>query len=230
MRVSIGNSGVLCCGLPTTPTTTRSKMLGRARDHVDVPVRDGVVRAGADRGDHGSNSVSRAEPYLREVRTVEARRSPARWRPRSRRRAGRPGRGCARGAARARSCGVVVVGRVQQHEVVGRRARRRARGRRPGRARAPRSRSLSRFALIVRHASRSDSTKTQLSAPRESASMPHRARAGVEVDHARAVDGPDQVERGLAHEVGRRPRVRRPSARRSGGPCGCPAMIRTARA
>ena len=34
----------------------------RARDHVDVAVRDGVVGAGADRGDHGSNSVSRAAP------------------------------------------------------------------------------------------------------------------------------------------------------------------------
>src|SRR5579884_148197 len=44
---------------------------GRARDHVDVAVRDGVVRAGSDCGDHGcaSNSVTRVWPYLRLVRT-----------------------------------------------------------------------------------------------------------------------------------------------------------------
>src|SRR5579862_4261874 len=41
---------------------------GGARDHVDVPVRDGVVRAGADGRDHRSNSVRRAAPYLRLVR------------------------------------------------------------------------------------------------------------------------------------------------------------------
>ena len=35
---------------------------GGARDHVDVAVRDGVVGAGADGGDHSSNSVRRAEP------------------------------------------------------------------------------------------------------------------------------------------------------------------------
>ena len=43
---------------------------GRARDHVDVAVRDGVVRAGADRRDHASasKSVTRACPYFRDVR------------------------------------------------------------------------------------------------------------------------------------------------------------------
>ncbi len=35
---------------------------GRAGDHLDVPVRDGVVRAGADGGDHRCMSVMRAEP------------------------------------------------------------------------------------------------------------------------------------------------------------------------
>src|SRR5579862_606344 len=44
--------------------------LGGACEHVDVPVRDGVVRAGADGRDHRSNSVSRAAPYLRLVRTA----------------------------------------------------------------------------------------------------------------------------------------------------------------
>src|SRR5581483_4674200 len=44
--------------------------LRRARDHVDVAVRHGVVGAWADGSDHGSKSVRRAEPYLREVRTV----------------------------------------------------------------------------------------------------------------------------------------------------------------
>ncbi len=45
---------------------------GRAREHVDVPVRDGVVRAGRDRGDHGlsaSKIVTRELPYFRDVRT-----------------------------------------------------------------------------------------------------------------------------------------------------------------
>src|SRR5581483_11195987 len=41
-----------------------------AGDDVDVPVRHRVVGAGADGGDQFSNSVSRAEPYLRDVRTV----------------------------------------------------------------------------------------------------------------------------------------------------------------
>src|SRR5215213_3994312 len=40
----------------------------RARDHVDVPVRDRVVRAGVDGGDQRAKRVMRAAPYLREVR------------------------------------------------------------------------------------------------------------------------------------------------------------------
>src|SRR4051794_20021175 len=43
---------------------------GRAGDHVDVAVRHWVVRAWADRGDHASYTVIRAEPYLRDVRSV----------------------------------------------------------------------------------------------------------------------------------------------------------------
>src|SRR5579862_7417248 len=43
--------------------------LGGTRDHVEMPVRDGIVGAGVDRGDHLVNRVSRAEPYTREVRT-----------------------------------------------------------------------------------------------------------------------------------------------------------------
>src|SRR6266404_4052799 len=42
----------------------------RARDHVDVTVRHRVVRAGADRGDHFSYTVTRVCPYLRLVRSV----------------------------------------------------------------------------------------------------------------------------------------------------------------
>src|SRR5581483_10845443 len=41
---------------------------GGARDHVDVPVRDRVVRAWADRGDH-PYTVTRAAPYTRDVRS-----------------------------------------------------------------------------------------------------------------------------------------------------------------
>src|SRR5262249_54487515 len=41
-----------------------------ARDHIDVTVRHGVIGPGIDGGDHVlSNSVRRADPYLREVRT-----------------------------------------------------------------------------------------------------------------------------------------------------------------
>src|SRR6476469_3875521 len=41
----------------------------RASDHVDVPVRDRVVGAWCDRGDHWcSNTVTRVEPYFRDVR------------------------------------------------------------------------------------------------------------------------------------------------------------------
>src|SRR5262249_38036254 len=44
---------------------------GRAREEVDVAVRDRVVRAGRDGGDHcgASKSVTRVWPYLRLVRT-----------------------------------------------------------------------------------------------------------------------------------------------------------------
>src|SRR5258706_6231296 len=46
----------------------------RAPDHVEVAVRHGVVRAGADGGDHdASNTVTRACPYLRLVRSVNGR-------------------------------------------------------------------------------------------------------------------------------------------------------------
>ena len=45
---------------------------GGARDHVDVTVRHGVVRAWADRGDHSGApyTVMRAWPYLRLVRCL----------------------------------------------------------------------------------------------------------------------------------------------------------------
>src|SRR3954454_22627379 len=45
--------------------------VGGTADHVDVPVRDRVVRAGCERGDHAcSRTVTRVEPYLRLVRTA----------------------------------------------------------------------------------------------------------------------------------------------------------------
>src|SRR5262249_16458058 len=40
-----------------------------AGDHVDGPVRHGVGRPGVDGSDDRSNSVRRADPYLRDVRT-----------------------------------------------------------------------------------------------------------------------------------------------------------------
>ena len=101
----------------------------------------------------------------------------------------------------------VVVGRVEEHEVVACRARRRARGRRPGRARAPSKPQLVEVAPIVRQASRSDSTNTQLAAPRESASSPIAPEPAKRSITVAPSTGPDQVERRLAHEVGRRPCV-----------------------
>ena len=50
------------------------------------------------------------------------------------------------------------------------------------------------------------STKTQLAGAARERLEPERARAGEEVEHVRAVDRPDQVERRLADEVRRRPR------------------------
>src|SRR5205823_7480169 len=45
--------------------------VGGAPDHVDVAVRDRVVRAWCDRRDHScSKTVTRVEPYLRLVRTA----------------------------------------------------------------------------------------------------------------------------------------------------------------
>src|SRR5205807_2212369 len=44
---------------------------GRARDHVEVPVRHRVVGAGTDRRDHScANTVTRVRPYLRLLRTT----------------------------------------------------------------------------------------------------------------------------------------------------------------
>ena len=41
-----------------------------APDDVHVPESDRIVRAGVDRGDQCWNSVRRAEPYVRDVRTL----------------------------------------------------------------------------------------------------------------------------------------------------------------
>ena len=126
---------------------------------------------------------------------------------RSRRRAARPARAPSAGAPRASAPAPPTP----------RRAGRRGRGRRcatragaPRRAspqvtRAPVSRSRSRFSEIVRQAARSLSTNvTALGAARERLD-PHRAGAGEEVEHAGAVDRPDQVERRLADAVAGRP-------------------------
>ena len=116
------------------------------------------------------------------------------------------------GASRA---GVVAVGRVAEDEVVGARApARAARTASIGRTVAFRP-SLSRFASITRHASRSCSTKVARAAPRRERLEPHRAGAGEQVEHLGVVDRPDQVERVLAHAVGGRPGV---AALRCGDP------------
>ena len=53
----------LVLGIADDPDDDAVEDLGRALDHVDVPVRDGVLVAGVDRGDHSaSKSVSRVEP------------------------------------------------------------------------------------------------------------------------------------------------------------------------
>ena len=60
----------LCCGSRTTPTTTVEDRRSPA-DDVDVPERDEVEGPGVDGNDrrtgHGRKSVSRAEPYRRDV-------------------------------------------------------------------------------------------------------------------------------------------------------------------
>ena len=80
----------------------------------------------------------------------------------------------------------------------------------------------------MRQASRELSTKTAARGAARERLEPERARAGVQVEHGRAVDRADQVERRLADEVRRRPRRRSPSAPSIRRPLSSPAMIRTA--
>ena len=78
---------------------------------------------------------------------------------------------------------------------------------RPRGAPRPRAPSASRLARIARIAGARVVHEDGLRAPRESASMPERARAGEQVEHAGAVDaGAEDREQRLAHPVGGRPR------------------------
>ena len=49
----------MCCGVPDHADDDAVEDPCRARDHVDVAVRDRVVRAGRDRGDHGERLEER---------------------------------------------------------------------------------------------------------------------------------------------------------------------------
>ena len=174
-----------------------------------MPVRDRVVRARVDGGDQPrSNSVRRAEPYGASADLERQPRSAARppvglvddqavgrQDPRE------VGAEAARGPAK-------LVRRIEEDQVVAPALGRRA----PGgvaaeHASRPSGRSLSTLRSIVRHASRSDSTKTARRGAARQRLEPHRPRAGEEVEHGGAVDGADQVERGLADAVAGRPRV-----------------------
>ena len=73
--------------------------------------------------------------------------------------------------------------------------------------RAPVSRSFSRFSAIVAAGGAVGLDEGHARRAARERLEPHRARAGEEVEHARAVDRPDQVERGLADAVARRARA-----------------------
>ena len=124
------------------------------------------------------------------------------------------------------ACQALVVGRVAEHEVVGAALlRERPRGvlAQDGRMQA----ELSRFALITRHASRSDSTNVARAAPRESASSPIAPDPANRSSTLGVVDRPDQVERVLPYAIGGRP-CRRALRRAIRRPRCEPAMIRIA--
>ena len=97
-----------------------------------------------------------------------------------------------------------------------------------GRARRV-SPSVSRFARIARHAAPSVSTND--AAPRAAGQRlePERARAGVEVEHRRAVDRAHEVEERLAHAVAASAACRAPFGAAIRRPRCVPPMIRTAR-
>ena len=52
----------LVLGAPDHADDDTVEDVRRTSDHVDVPVSDRIVGAGADRGDHGSNRVRRFDP------------------------------------------------------------------------------------------------------------------------------------------------------------------------
>ncbi len=190
-----------------------------ARDHVDVAHRDGVIRSWADGGDHegGSKRVSRAEPYRREVRIGSGSCGSTL----------RPGLDDEQPVGREQPRQVLrelrlelapgLVGRVDEDQVVltrlpphcpdGVAARDARAGQLQLREVVGDRPAGGLVALDEGHARRAARERLE----------PQRARAGEEVEHAGVVDRPDQVERGLADAVARRP-GREPLGRRDPRP------------
>ena len=180
---------------------------GRPRDHVDVPVRHGVVGPGVDGGDHSSNSVRRAAPYLRDVRSSQPGnlgRAPRV--PRSPRRAGRRAPAARRAAASSR---VAVDTRTAGRRAPGRTCGGRS-ATRPNRVLAEHGRRAAELVEVrVDHAARVPIGVDERRARRAARERlePERARAREQVEHVRVVDRADQVEHVLAHAVRGRTRV-----------------------
>ena len=172
----------------------------------------------------GSKSVSRAEPYLRLVRSVERKRRlflaglSTTTSPSSARRAGRYcGEGWLEGVEHP-------VGRVDEDEIVSP-ARRGLGGESAPRVGFEDSRALQ-VELLQVALDRALGLAIGLDEDRGGSSAgerlePHRARAGEEIEHGHVVHGPDQAERGLPHAVAgwSSLALRR---RRSSSPCGYP--------
>ena len=236
--------------LTPTATTTSSKRRRGAADDVEVPVGDRVEGPGADGSAHQVSWVSSggrggvtvpkhrlavalacACPSMPsgQVGSRTARRAldhdhGARDQPAQLRRAAR--------SRTDRASSTSGYGGSQEHHVVAA-SRWPARERRRDRARPPRppARSRARVALspISRAVRRSDSTSVTTPAPRDQASSPTRARAGVEVEEAQALQGAaprlDGGEQRLAHPVAGRP-GRWPAGSVSRRPPAVPPMIR----
>ena len=185
----------------------------RARDHVDVPVRDGVVRAGVDRGDHLLEQRKPCGPVLARGPFAQPGTSGGGSRPDVSQTSTPSGRRSRR-EARREALPVEVVGRVAEDQVV----------------RPPVARDRAHGVLAEHGALQAELVEVGVDRaagvairlderrrrrPAGERFEPHCARAREEVEHVRVVDGPDQVERVLADAVRGRPGVAALRARRS---------------
>ncbi len=176
----------------------------RAAYDVDVPVRDGVVRAGADGCYHRENTVIRAEPYRRVVTRASGSSGSTRSDVSTTTRAALASTGREEVAERRRVLLPLVVRRIDEHEVVP--AATCAVVAKRGRDITVRDRCSGQAQLLevrldhARGLAIALDEDTARRAPRERLET-HRPRSGEEIEHRGTIHRPDQRERRFPHAI-----------------------------